>query len=191
MNIFDDLRARYREPQRHYHTGQHIGELMALSKELYELQQDPFAFGMAVWFHDAVYDPQRNDNEELSAELATRMQHKARELNPLFMSVAQVERVATMILQTKRHEWTDGHPDTALFLDLDLSILGAPAARYDEYARQVRAEYAHVSDADFRNGRRAILEAFLRRPALYFTEVGRERWELAARANTARELEAL
>jgi predicted metal-dependent HD superfamily phosphohydrolase len=136
----------------------------------------------AIWFHDAVYDPMRVDNEAKSAALA----HE--QLALLGLAPADVETVVQMVLATAGHQWRDGKPDTALFLDLDLSILGARPERYDAYVAQVRAEYGFVPAAVFRAKRGELVRAWLARPSLFFSELGRARFELAARKNLTREL---
>ncbi|MDB4974894.1 MAG: hypothetical protein JWN48_3235 [Myxococcaceae bacterium] len=183
-SLLDELRARYREPQRHYHTLEHIDELLALLGALKAHAQKPARIECAIWFHDAIYDPTRGDNEARSAELARDS------LLSLRVEPADVEAVVAMILATAGHQWRDGEPDTALFLDLDLSILGAAPARYDAYVEQVRREYAFVPAATFRTERARLLRAWLTRPQLYLTEPGRARFELQARANLTRELGA-
>jgi predicted metal-dependent HD superfamily phosphohydrolase len=81
--------------------------------------------------------------------------------------------------------------DLALFLDIDLSILGAPEPVYDQYEQDIRAEYAFVPADAYRAGRGAILKGFLSRPRLYFTDIAHAEWDAAARANLARALRAL
>ena len=82
-------------------------------------------------------------------------------------------------------------PDAALLIDVDLSIFGAPAQRFDEYERQVRREYSWVPGFLFRVRRRKILEAFLFRPKIYQTERFRESLEERARANLQRSIRLL
>jgi predicted metal-dependent HD superfamily phosphohydrolase len=55
----------------------------------------------------------------------------------------------------------------------------------------VRAEYAHVADADFRRGRAAVLRDLLAKPTLFHTAAARALWEERARANVAGELASL
>jgi predicted metal-dependent HD superfamily phosphohydrolase len=55
----------------------------------------------------------------------------------------------------------------------------------------VRRDYAFLSDDDFAAGRAALLRDLTGRPRLFHTAYARERWEPAARANLARELEGL
>ena len=81
--------------------------------------------------------------------------------------------------------------DAALLRDADLAILAAGPKRYAAYAAAVRAEYAHVPEADFRRGRAAILQGFLDLPWIFATAAGRERWEVRARDNVAREVAEL
>lgn len=62
---------------------------------------------------------------------------------------------------------------------------------YAAYSRNIRAEYIHVPLEQYRTGRAAVLQAFLSRPFLYFTELGRARWEAAARVNVVGEIALL
>jgi len=182
LPVFGALRARYQEPQRHYHTMQHVDELLALLSELCAHARRPDLIAWAIWFHDAVYDPTRSDNEARSAQLA----HER--LSELSLLPEEVAAVVQMVMATAGHQWRDGQADSALFLDLDLSILAARPERYDEYVAQVRAEYAFVPEVVFRGKRAELVRVWLARPSLYVSEVGRERFESEARNNLAREL---
>ena len=55
----------------------------------------------------------------------------------------------------------------------------------------VRAEYAHVSEPDWRTGRVAVLTGLLAKDPLYGTGTAQERWQASARANLAAELRSL
>ncbi|MFM2417988.1 MAG: hypothetical protein RL385_2711 [Pseudomonadota bacterium] len=177
------LAQRYREPQRHYHTLQHIHELQARLDELRAHAERPDLLHWAIWFHDAIYDPTRADNEHRSAELA------ANSLRALGLVEQDVARVVGMVEATAGHRWLDAESDTALFLDLDLSILGAPPERYASYVAQVQAEYGFVPAPIFCAKRMAVLRDFLDRPRLYLTDVGHQRFDAQARINLAAELE--
>ena len=97
------------------------------------------------------------------------------------MSAEDSERVARLVLATRDHVASDA--DMGLLLDIDLAILAAPAERFAEYERQVRAEYAFVQEAAFRAGRHRILSGFLARPRLFVTEALNAAWDAAARRN--------
>jgi len=176
-----DLAACHTEPHRHYHTMEHITAVLA---HLRDLNAATPTARLAAFFHDAVYEPTRADNEVQSAELAREV-------------LSAVDRpegddVAAIILATAKHALPDSAPrETAAFLDADLAILGASRDVYDTYTQNVRAEYRHMADEDFRAGRKAILQAFLERDRLYFTTAGQARFEATARANLRREITEL
>jgi predicted metal-dependent HD superfamily phosphohydrolase len=180
-----DLTTRYSEPQRHYHTRAHVEALLAFADEYAESITDQKALGFAIWFHDAVYDVRRNDNEEASAELARSTMKR------LGGESSLIERVVSMVLSTKMHQPTPDDFDTQLFLDFDLSILGSDAATYDLYAAAIRKEYSIVPSFLFKRERKKILSRFLERPQLYFTGVMRDRFERGARENLRREIARL
>jgi predicted metal-dependent HD superfamily phosphohydrolase len=53
----------YGEPQRAYHTRPHLEECLLVFDEAKGFMQQPDLIEMALWFHDAVYDPKSGDNE--------------------------------------------------------------------------------------------------------------------------------
>ena len=175
--LFNQLVRAYGEPQRHYHTLQHLRECLAQFEAASMLARRPAEVELALWFHDAVYDPQRKDNEERSAEWA-RASVLAAGCAP---EVA--ERVAALVMATKAHVAPGDDPDAALLLDIDLAILAAAPARFAEYEKQIRAEYAQVPDADFRAGRARVLEGFLARDRIYVTDAFHDALEGRARSN--------
>jgi predicted metal-dependent HD superfamily phosphohydrolase len=184
MGLYNQLVAAWSERQRRYHTLQHLRECLAHFEAAASLAVHPAEVELALWFHDAVYDPQRADNEERSAEWAWRSMLAAG------CPQEPAQRVQALVLATRGHAASDD-PDTRLLLDIDLAILGAAPGRYDEYATQVRAEYAHVPDAAFRAGRARVLAGFLERPRLYATNAFHDALEHRARENLAREVAGL
>ncbi|USQ80786.1 DUF4031 domain-containing protein [Ornithinimicrobium faecis] len=194
----DLLLVRWSEPHRRYHDVQHLAEVLAAIDELAQAGEvDPVGARLArvaAWFHDAVYDAraEAGSNEHRSATMAR--DH----LNTLGVTQGNVDVVEALVLMTLDHDADGGasllasrrHTVAALH-DADLWILNAPAERYAEYARQVRAEYAHVPDDLFAQGRSAILSDFAQREQLYRTAHACTQWQDAARTNLAAELAAL
>jgi predicted metal-dependent HD superfamily phosphohydrolase len=168
------LKARYAEPHRRYHTLAHIEH--CLREFPPEEAQDPASVLLAIWYHDAIYDPRRSDNEERSAEL-------------LLQDFPAARRAADLVLVTKHHQAAD--PDAELVVDIDLAILGQAPADFDRYERQIREEYDWVPEPVFREKRGALLRAFLARPRIYRTDAFRERLEAPARANLLRSLASI
>ena len=179
---FDKLVEAHAEPHRHYHTLEHVGEVQRVAGRL---KGGP-AVLLAAWYHDAIYDPKAKDNEAKSAELAER------ELAALGLPAEVVKMVSELVRSTAHFDGgTFSGPEFDTLHDADLAILGAAEARYTRYAADIRKEYAWVPEADYRAGRRAVLEAFLSRPRIYRTEVMCAEGEEAARRNMAAEVEGL
>jgi predicted metal-dependent HD superfamily phosphohydrolase len=176
--------ARYAEAHRRYHTQRHLEECFDQLDAVRGDAERPGEIELALWFHDAIYDTRRHDNEPRSAEWARSVADEA----GLDASVG--ERVAALIMAT-RHEATPEGADACVLVDVDLSILGASPERFDEYERDVRAEYDWVPEIVFRRERRKILEQILGRERIYSTRRMRESHEGRARANLTRSLASL
>jgi predicted metal-dependent HD superfamily phosphohydrolase len=177
------LLDRFEEPHRAYHNSMHVLALLQHAEDAHELVSDPHKMALAIWFHDAIYDPKAQDNEAQSAALAqTSLKHLG-EKDPF---VADVE---TMILATVKHQLPENASnDLQLFLDFDLSILGSTPETYASYAAAIRTEYHFVPDDVYKPGRRAVLENFRKRDRLYFTDYAFDKWEAAARENLTTEI---
>ena len=182
--VFDRLVAAYSQAHRHYHTLAHLHEMFRVAGRLSGHADDTTAVKLAVWFHDAVYDTHRHDNESTSADLAVD------ELTRLGLDADLVGRVGGLVRATD-HAAKSPRGDTAVLLDADLAILGASPERYRRYAEDIRREYDWVSDEDFRNGRAQILERFLSKEHIYHTATLRAEGEEPARANLKAELAEL
>src|SRR5262245_26370559 len=124
--VFEDLRKRYAEPHRAYHTLDHILECLAEAQAVRQFAGNADALEMGIWFHDVVYDPHAADNEEQSAELAKRTIAHAGLADGFSSTVCE------LICATK-HNRAPAPGDTTLIVDIDLSILGQPAKRFEQY----------------------------------------------------------
>ena len=178
----EDLLARWAETHRKHHTVTHLHEMLDAIGLLADagIEFDREAVELAAWFHDAVYEIGRDDNEDRSAELA----------RELLASSPFRDEVARLVLVTKTHEVADDDVNGAVLSDADLSVLGSDAFRYRSYAAAVRDEYAGVPDEVFKPARAQVLSSFLD-GSIFHTAAGRERWEETARRNIAEEIAAL
>jgi predicted metal-dependent HD superfamily phosphohydrolase len=182
---FQELVERYASPGRYYHTLEHIRDVLSWVDSLASLARDlPFVY-FAAWFHDAVYDSKAGDNEEQSAAYAEKV------LLRLRVPRDKIARVTLMILATKKHLAAADDEDTQILLDSDLAILGAPPTDYTRYALAIRQEYAWVPEPAYRVGRRRVLEGFLGRSRIYFTEPMFRARESEARRNLTTEIQSL
>jgi predicted metal-dependent HD superfamily phosphohydrolase len=180
-----DLLARWGEAHRYYHTVNHLAVVLAVIDDHQSHAYDPLAVRLAGWYHDAIYDPQRVDNEEASALLAEAA------LPVLGLAADRVAEVARLVRLTASHDPGPEDRNGALLTDADLCVLASPPDAYRAYTTAVRREYAHVPDPLFSAGRSAVLHNLLSLPRLFHTPALRDRWEELARANIARELSTL
>jgi predicted metal-dependent HD superfamily phosphohydrolase len=180
--LFRQLLAAYGEAHRAYHTTAHLSHCFDQLDSCGIQAEDPASLELALWFHDAIYDTKAGDNEARSAAWAVSALG--------FLDAARLQRIERLILVTQ-HEAAPEGADQQLLLDVDLSILGAPASRFAEYELEVRREYQWVPEDAYRKARARILEQFQARLALYHTAHFRDALETRARENLRRSLEAL
>ncbi len=196
LDRFEGLLARHREKHRRYHTIDHVAWVVRHVDELVSdvtVDADGAAPAIdhdaaiaAAFYHDAVYEPRSpaGANERASARLARR------DLAEFGWNETRRDLVGAVIEGTATH--LDPFDATAaLVFDADLAVLAADPAGYGDYVRNVRAEYAHVADDAWREGRTGVLRGFLDRPSIFSTVPGRRRWETHARANITAELASL
>lgn len=181
----DNLLERWAEPQRRYHTTAHLAAVLGHIDTLSGHAADADAVRLAAWFHDAVYRPDRSENEERSAVLAERALPEAG------VPDATTAEVARLVRLTVTHDPAPGDTNGEALCDADLAILASPPKEYAEYAARVREEYGFVPDEAFREGRAAVLRQLLELPRLFRTPHGAAEWEARARHNLATELELL
>lgn len=179
--VLAELLQSYSEPQRHYHTLQHLGEAMGLLQPALGLAEHPGEVALALWFHDAVYQTQAKDNEARSADWAAAV------LREQGLPADVAGRVHGLIMATCHAAQPSGI-DAQLLVDADLGILAADPLRFAEYELQVRAEYEWVPLPLYRAKRREVLLGFMQREAIYCTDWFRQRLEARARRNLAQAL---
>jgi predicted metal-dependent HD superfamily phosphohydrolase len=190
--VRQELSELYNVEGRYYHGLSHVESLLSLLDECRESHEflDIDAVEAAIWFHDAIYDSKSKDNELKSAELAV-----AR-LSESISDKERLDRIYHMILATATHTvpgFTDprARADAALFLDMDLSILGADTATFNAYEVAVREEYNWATDEQWRAGRTAVLRSFLDRKVIFHSSLLRNKCEDSARRNIGHSLKKL
>jgi predicted metal-dependent HD superfamily phosphohydrolase len=169
---------------RYYHTLDHLAALFNQLDEVKGLIQDYVATVFATFYHDIVYSVVRGNNEEKSADLASR------ELKSLQIPLSIQNKVSELILATKTHA-ISGVGDVNIFTDADLSVLGSSAEMYGLYVQQIRKEYNVMPDLLYKPGRRKVLEHFLAMPFIFKTPYFRSKFETSARDNIHTELKNL
>jgi predicted metal-dependent HD superfamily phosphohydrolase len=182
--LFEELHRAYAAPDRHYHGVRHIEECLGALRDVRHTAVQPAEVEAALWFHDAIYDTRRADNEARSAAWARRS------LAAAGVNDAVGERVHALILAT-RHAAAVEYPDARLTVDIDLGILGQLPPAFARYDTDIRREYHWVAWTDYVDGRTAVLETFLARERIYATASFYERFEAQARYNLAFAIDTL
>lgn len=167
--------AAYQQPQRHYHTSQHLRECMQYWHTCQHQMPNAFAIGVALFYHDVVYEPQRQDNEIQS--VIWMQNHLQDALDP-----HTLQTVATLIIDTQSHQASLG-AISAWMLDIDLSILGADAARFAEYEAQIRQEYLFVPLEFYTHQCRELLQSLAQRQPLFQTPFFQQHLNTQAQMN--------
>ena len=175
-NAYNELVSLYGKSERFYHNFVHIVHSLREFDNVRHLIENPEQVETALWYHDAVYDTRAKDNEERSAELARR------KLKEAGLRKEFIENVTFLILSTK-HQAMPKKTYEQYVVDIDLSILGKSEKEFNEYERDIRDEYAWVSDEQFIQGRSALLQKFLDRNSVYLTDLFRQKYEQQARMN--------
>ncbi len=175
---YTELLSLYGGTQRSYHNLVHIIHSLREMDDAKGLIQNPDQVEFALWYHDA------KDNEKKSAELAEKRLIKA-EAKKQF-----IDNVTRLILAT-RHKEIPQEQDAQYICDIDLVILGKPQKEFDEYERNIRYEYQHIPEEQFKIGRAAILKKFLKRKNIYSTDFFRKKYQTQAEKNLERSLARL
>lgn len=176
--LFGQLVELYSQETRHYHNLEHVFHCLAGLERFAEHAEYPAEVALAIWFHDAIYNPKAKDNEAQSAELARR------ELESLGLALPRIDRICAHIMATKEHRAEQD--DSRLVIDLDLAILAAEPERYQRFEAEIREEFKHVPGFLFRMARKKVLKHFLAKEHIYALPFAQERWEQAARENLQR-----
>ncbi|GHA32562.1 hypothetical protein ACFFLZ_05165 [Photobacterium aphoticum] len=197
QQCFEDMVNHYQEAHRHYHTLDHVIACLDQLDALIDRSSDDDSshyrkhdreMALALWFHDVIYDPRRQDNEAQSADVAVTWLQRLNEPD------ATLKAVKTYILSTAhttQHAIDTNALDTTAIdtqathalLDIDLSILGAPPTQFQQYENAIRQEYHFVPDTQYQRGRLAVLEHFHAQPTLFRTPAYRTLYEQQAQSN--------
>lgn len=141
-DILSIIEEKYSEKHRYFHVWDHILYMYNIAKKLNIDLSDKLILSMC--FHDIIYDPKRNDNEERSAEL--------------FYSIIPDDEIRIAILETKDH-----NPKTELgnkLCELDLYGLYDDFDVFYENSYKIFKEYQFADFNTYKKERRKILEKF-------------------------------
>ena len=156
---YPDIARAYAEPQRHYHTAQHISECLTWFDRVAPQLRDAPLVELALWLHDLVYDARRHDNEAQSARLAGGWMAG--------LGRARAAQLVRYIEATRHHAPSPQDLDLQALHDIDLSILGADWPRFQQFQQQISAEYAHLPPSVYNARRQQYLRTLAQRVRLF------------------------
>ena len=147
--MWTEVEKNYSKSDRYYHNLVHLNSMLTelrMHKDKFD-SWDTIIF--AITYHDLVYSSLRSDNEERSAEIASKR------LSSISYPENLIAFCRQLILATKKHEPSD--QETNLFTDADLAILGSDPEAYQAYSKQIRREYSIYPDMVYNAGRKKVL----------------------------------
>ncbi|WP_281846296.1 HD domain-containing protein [Olleya namhaensis] len=185
-SLWAEIESQYIIKNRHYHNLSHIFNMLKQLDETQTKIKDLDSLKFAIWYHDIIYKSTNKNNEEKSALFALNR------LKKIDFNLKRAQNVQELILSTKKHTIIKTqNNDNAVLLDLDLSILGTDWNTYKKYISNIRKEYKIYPNFMYNPGRKKMLNHFLERETLYFTEHNKEQYEAQARENLNREIKLL
>ncbi|WP_273289272.1 hypothetical protein [Winogradskyella sp.] len=185
-SLWKDIVDHYSNTNRYYHNLDHIQNMLSQAEDFKSHIEDYDVLVFAIWYHDIIYKSTKKDNELKSALFAKKA------LKSLNFNEKRIENIENLIISTKKHQIDlDENDDNAYLLDFDLSILGSDWKTYQNYTQQIRREYKIYPEFMYKPGRKKVLQHFLERETLYFTEVYQDKFETQARENIIKELKLL
>lgn len=152
----ETLGEKLREPHRFYHNVNHIADILSNISRLYPDNsniKDKTILALAAFFHDAIYDPRRKDNEERSVEFFRKC------ISSGGCNEENAEAICQIILDTKTH--IPSSTLSEVFCDLDLYGLrhgNAERILTDEF--NIFKEFQFYDYSDYKKGRIAFLEGY-------------------------------
>ena len=185
QGIWKIIESKFSEPTiREYHTLAHVKDLINVMEPYKDDINDQNAVYLAIFFHDLIYNPELQNNEEKSAEAFSAATKR-------YLSEDLVRKVTRYILATKTHKSPSNNTDKDLdyFLDLDMSILGRDREEYEAYTKKIRREFIHVEEQSFNNLRLGFLRSMLSNETKIFATIEfQTAMEEKARMNIAWEI---
>jgi predicted metal-dependent HD superfamily phosphohydrolase len=179
-----EIETNYSNKKRHYHNLTHLSNLLREITEVKNKIQNWDILLFTLFYHDAIYNTRKSDNEEKSAELAEK---RMKELN---VPDGMIQLCKSQILATKSHVVSE-NLDTNYFTDADLSVLGKDWDTYETYCKNIRKEYSIYPALVYNPGRKKVLNHFLSMPRIFKTDWFYQLYEKQAKINLKKELENL
>ena len=174
----------YSPKHRSFHNTEHIEWCLNEFNQVRHLAENPDEVEFAIWYHDAIYNPGLEGNEEKSADLAQIMS------NAIGLDEEIGKRVYSLVLATKHNGYYPSN-DAKLLSDIDLISLGLDEYEFDKYSEEVRKEFSYVDYRKYLHGRISFAKTMLAKERIYQTDYFYKKYNQKARQNLERHLNDL
>lgn len=176
------LFARMNDFRLHYHTPIHILSIFDFAREhKISLQHHET---LAIWFHDAIYEPTNKNNEERSTDFMIALVSE-------YIPYEKYSAAANIIEDTARHLEPLQYNSSDLVLDLDISNFACDCVEHLTANEAIRREFSQYSDLEFLKGRLDFLQKFLAKGFIYRTPIFKEKFETKAITNIQEDIEEI
>ncbi len=179
--VFAELAHLYTGPDRHYHSDEHINLCLTRLDEARESTGYAATVELAVWFHDAIFEPGDPENERKSAAWF-------RDCADGAFSVDTMAKVESLIVVTTHRESPQSWQEK-LMVDVDLSSFGLPWKEFIRDSRNIRREFKTLTDAEFIQRQGNFIRQLDAHSEIYYTDFFKQRYEPVARENIRRLLD--
>lgn len=142
----------WNESHRHYHSQDHLLDLLdKINEKRSNLSQKDYEkLVIAALFHDIVYDPMSNQNEEMSAKFLID--------SALDKNNTDILEIKQIILDTKTHEPTTKLSE--IFSEMDMDVVKGDFEKLLEWERGIGEEYKAYGNL-YKEGRLKFLESLM------------------------------
>jgi predicted metal-dependent HD superfamily phosphohydrolase len=176
FKMYENITRAYTEPHRHYHTLEHINQMLNLFDLTKSTARKTEELELAIIFHDLVYEIPSTQNELMSAKITMKF------LQNCGVQESVIDRIFKLILST-RHDIELHDHDQQLLSDIDLSILGQESNIFEDYESKIRKEFQYIPKDIYIKGRIKVLNHFLQKSQIYHTEYFAQNYEHRSRIN--------
>lgn len=182
--LWNEVASHYIKKHRYYHNLDHLEDLYVQLEFVKDKIQNWRVILFTLFYHDIIYKVAKTNNEEKSAELASKR------MDEIGVHAHEIAWCKEQIIATKYHK-KQIDTDTNYFIDADLSILGKEPTEYKSYCLKVRKEYAMYPDFIYKKGRKKVVQYFRSMNKIFKTDAFFSQYEKQARLNLEQELKAL
>ena len=172
-----EILENYTKKWKFYHNLNHVYSFVNLFEKYNKfINNYKNEFLISIYFHDIIYIPSRNDNEEESINMFNKFYNEVKPNN------LNKEKVIEFIAETKNHSLSKDYDfELDLFLDMDMQIVADE--NWEDYENKIRKEYCFVDETEYKNKRRQFLQSLVNKNRIFRTQIFYDTYEQIAKNN--------